>query len=208
MNNSIKSGLSLHRLIRDAPLERLLEFFRSSEYGNVDFEDHLLTAAVPDAELRNRLHATAADMEPGRQRRLEDEAARVLAVVSQGDWALSHAVRDEICASARVTFGQQKDPLGRSLWSLMNHPDQFANAESIHHAARYRGYVQQSPWVTIANKQLELMGRFMVELGITPASRSRVAVFDKASPEAMTYNFVTIYEDAPPAQPKRIGVEP
>lgn len=36
------------------------------------------------------------------------------------------------------------------------------------------GYVQQSPWLAIANKQLELMGRFMVELGITPASRSRV----------------------------------
>jgi P27 family predicted phage terminase small subunit len=36
------------------------------------------------------------------------------------------------------------------------------------------GYIQQSPWLTIANKQLELMGRYMVELGITPASRSRV----------------------------------
>jgi P27 family predicted phage terminase small subunit len=37
------------------------------------------------------------------------------------------------------------------------------------------GYVQQSPWLGIANKQLELMGRYMVELGLTPASRSRVA---------------------------------
>jgi P27 family predicted phage terminase small subunit len=38
------------------------------------------------------------------------------------------------------------------------------------------GYVQQSPWLAIANKQLELMGRYMTELGLTPASRSRVAV--------------------------------
>jgi len=37
------------------------------------------------------------------------------------------------------------------------------------------GYVQQSPWMSVANKQLELMGRYMAELGITPASRSRVA---------------------------------
>ena len=37
------------------------------------------------------------------------------------------------------------------------------------------GYVQQSPWLSVANKQLELMGRYMVELGITPSSRSRVA---------------------------------
>jgi P27 family predicted phage terminase small subunit len=36
------------------------------------------------------------------------------------------------------------------------------------------GYVQQSPWLTIAHKQLELMGRYMVELGLTPAARSRV----------------------------------
>ena len=37
------------------------------------------------------------------------------------------------------------------------------------------GYVQQSPWLSIANKQLELMGRYMAEIGLTPASRSRVA---------------------------------
>lgn len=40
------------------------------------------------------------------------------------------------------------------------------------------GYVQQSPWLTVANKQLELMGRYMTEFGMTPASRSRVAAMD------------------------------
>jgi P27 family predicted phage terminase small subunit len=44
------------------------------------------------------------------------------------------------------------------------------------------GYVQQSPWLGIVHKQLELMGRYMTELGMTPASRSRVAVV--AEPEA------------------------
>jgi P27 family predicted phage terminase small subunit len=38
------------------------------------------------------------------------------------------------------------------------------------------GYVQQSPWLGIANRQLELMGRYMAELGLTPAARARVAV--------------------------------
>lgn len=38
------------------------------------------------------------------------------------------------------------------------------------------GYIQQSPWLTIANKQLELMAKYMVELGLTPASRSRLAI--------------------------------
>ncbi|MAQ83678.1 MAG: phage terminase small subunit P27 family [Maritimibacter sp.] len=38
------------------------------------------------------------------------------------------------------------------------------------------GYVQQSPWLSVSNKQLELMGRFMAELGLTPAARRRVEV--------------------------------
>lgn len=37
------------------------------------------------------------------------------------------------------------------------------------------GYAQQSPWLTVANKQLELMGRFMSELGLTPVARTRLA---------------------------------
>ena len=56
------------------------------------------------------------------------------------------------------------------------------------------GYVQQSPWVTIANKQLELMGRYMTELGMTPAARSRVAALDPRM-QLQTIEFHTIYEE-------------
>ena len=45
------------------------------------------------------------------------------------------------------------------------------------------GHVQQSPYLSIANRQLELMGRFMAELGLTPASRSRVAALLPGGPE-------------------------
>lgn len=45
------------------------------------------------------------------------------------------------------------------------------------------GYVQQSPWLSIANKQLEIMNRYLAELGITPAARRRVAVRPGASGE-------------------------
>lgn len=38
------------------------------------------------------------------------------------------------------------------------------------------GYIQQSPWLTISNKQLDLMARFMTELGLTPSARSRLAI--------------------------------
>ena len=38
------------------------------------------------------------------------------------------------------------------------------------------GYVQHSPWLTIANKERELMARYMAELGLTPSSRTRLAV--------------------------------
>lgn len=43
------------------------------------------------------------------------------------------------------------------------------------------GYVQQSPWLSVANKQLELMGRYMSELGLTPSSRTRLG-YDDAGP--------------------------
>lgn len=44
------------------------------------------------------------------------------------------------------------------------------------------GYIQQSPWMSIANKQLEVMGRYMTELGMTPAARSRVEAVSPAQP--------------------------
>lgn len=37
------------------------------------------------------------------------------------------------------------------------------------------GYVQPSPWLGIANKNLELMHKFMSELGLSPVSRNRVS---------------------------------
>jgi P27 family predicted phage terminase small subunit len=41
------------------------------------------------------------------------------------------------------------------------------------------GYVQQSPWLTVANKQLELMARYMAELGLTPSARARLRLPDQ-----------------------------
>jgi P27 family predicted phage terminase small subunit len=63
------------------------------------------------------------------------------------------------------------------------------------------GYVQQSPWLTIAHKQLELMGRYMVELGMTPAARSRVMadapITTRYVPEPLRIERV-IVDPAPP----------
>ncbi|WP_309083082.1 phage terminase small subunit P27 family [Chelativorans sp.] len=36
------------------------------------------------------------------------------------------------------------------------------------------GYVQPSPWLAISNKSVDLMHKFAAELGLSPASRSRV----------------------------------
>ncbi len=45
------------------------------------------------------------------------------------------------------------------------------------------GYVQVSPWITIANRQVELMTRLMGELGLSPSSRSRLAVDVQSGPD-------------------------
>ncbi len=41
------------------------------------------------------------------------------------------------------------------------------------------GYPMQSPYVAVANKQVEIMVRIAAELGMTPSSRTRIRVGDK-----------------------------
>ena len=36
------------------------------------------------------------------------------------------------------------------------------------------GYIQQSPWLAISHRQLELMHKYMTDLGLSPVSRTRV----------------------------------
>lgn len=59
------------------------------------------------------------------------------------------------------------------------------------------GYAQQSPWLTIANKQLELMARFMGELGLTPVARRRLELDSAAAAadQITKIEFVTVYTD-------------
>ncbi|MER8441469.1 phage terminase small subunit P27 family [Mesorhizobium sp. M1312] len=45
------------------------------------------------------------------------------------------------------------------------------------------GYVQPSPWLAISNKNVELMHKFMSELGLSPVSRSRVATTHHIGPK-------------------------
>ena len=41
------------------------------------------------------------------------------------------------------------------------------------------GFPMQSPYVAVANKQVEIMVRIAAELGMTPSSRTRIRVGDK-----------------------------
>jgi P27 family predicted phage terminase small subunit len=55
------------------------------------------------------------------------------------------------------------------------------------------GYVQQSPWLTVANKQMELMGRYMSELGLTPVARTRV---DRGGVAEGPQQFTVVWQEA------------
>ena len=59
------------------------------------------------------------------------------------------------------------------------------------------GYVQQSPWLSVANKQLELMGRFMSELGLTPAARTRLDLDVAGATDRVTKINVVAYSWLP-----------
>ena len=58
------------------------------------------------------------------------------------------------------------------------------------------GYPQQSPWLSIANRQMELMCRYMTEMGLTPASRTRIAVPPDAAPDS-AIQIITVYDGVP-----------
>jgi P27 family predicted phage terminase small subunit len=45
------------------------------------------------------------------------------------------------------------------------------------------GYIQPSPWLGIANKQLELMHKYLSDLGLSPVSRARVAKLPSIGPK-------------------------
>lgn len=49
------------------------------------------------------------------------------------------------------------------------------------------GYVQTSPWITISNKQVELMTRLMAEIGLTPSARSRLSLEVGRHPKPWEY---------------------
>jgi P27 family predicted phage terminase small subunit len=68
------------------------------------------------------------------------------------------------------------------------------------------GYVQQSPWLNVANKQMELMGRYMAEIGLTPASRSRItSINPPVADEPITITRIIIEA---PDRPGREGDRP
>jgi hypothetical protein len=44
---------------------------------------------------------------------------------------------------------------------------------------------KQNPWLTISNKQLELMHRYMGELSLTPLARTRIEVRRRPAHEVL-----------------------
>ncbi|WP_257898253.1 P27 family phage terminase small subunit [Roseovarius mucosus] len=54
------------------------------------------------------------------------------------------------------------------------------------------GYVQQSPWLTVANKQLEIMGRFMAELGLSPSARARLRLPESDADDSTSIKIITL----------------
>ena len=70
------------------------------------------------------------------------------------------------------------------------------------------GYVQQSPWLTVANKQLEIMGRFMAELGLSPSARARLRLPGRGADDSTSIKIITLIaaENEGESNPDRLPV--
>lgn len=58
------------------------------------------------------------------------------------------------------------------------------------------GYPVQSPYISIANRQAEIMMRIASEFGFTPASRSRIATLREEEPSLFD-DFDSVDDDQP-----------
>lgn len=130
MNKTFGGGHALHRLIEDAPLDLLARFLTRPD------------AAVPETAPTQRAGWIEALSKTGDalSRRLDDEAARVLVLSGDGARDLDKIVATGRWADRRSTYKAQLDPIGRSLWAFLDARQLFEDAESFHHASRYRGF--------------------------------------------------------------------
>jgi len=62
------------------------------------------------------------------------------------------------------------------------------------------GYPIQSPYVSIANRQAEIMMRIASEFGFTPASRSRISMPGPPDSQTSLFDFVPETDDDPEPQ--------
>jgi len=137
MNQTFRSGIALHRLIEDAPLELLRVFLEPHEAGPANASTD---GPVDEPRLRSELHARYGDLVAEVARRLDDDAGRILVLGGPGAWALSRVAEERLDQAAATTFAEQRDAIGRSLWCFQRARPIFDDAESLHYASRYRGY--------------------------------------------------------------------
>ena len=64
----------------------------------------------------------------------------------------------------RMRSGSRRSPRSQRYGTMVKSPN---------------GYPMQSPYVAVANKQVEIMVRIAAEFGMTPSSRTRIRVGDK-----------------------------
>ena len=57
------------------------------------------------------------------------------------------------------------------------------------------GYVQQNPWLQVANKQVELMHKLLAEFGLSPAARSRVTAMPSLQRKPWEFGITWGFDD-------------
>ncbi len=86
-----------------------------------------------------------------------------------------------ILSGCRVLTMADRETLGCYCWAVSRHDQAEANIAKFGPVIKTpAGFAAVNPWLSVANKAIEQILRFGAELGLSPASRSRV----KAAPAA------------------------
>lgn len=135
MNQSFRSGASLHALLTDAPVPALLHFLASLDLGLT------LPSGGDDATIRQQLLLTFGDLETTLARKLDDLAKRLLTLAkSRGAETLRKVAQARLVPEALAVFNDQPDGVARAIHALQVHCSAFEDAESLQHAQHYRDY--------------------------------------------------------------------
>jgi hypothetical protein len=141
---SCPAGRFTRGLIEEAPIDLILGVFKARGQENDNEPDFGLEEVLenePDGDQRERILQTLCNFDKDDLTPLEQRCGRVRNLAEgKGVTSLDTIVEKRLSNEELVEYGNQPDPLCRSIWTFLNARKAFEDAESFYFARQYRDH--------------------------------------------------------------------